>query len=299
MIRAVSPRSACSCETTLAAVEKSSTRATSSATRAKASQPTRIERVTATVARNDAGTRGTQTAARPLPRAIAGTPTSPAISTDQTRTRPVLGWVAWVVVSAAVTTATTAYPSPKSPVASGTVQSRSPSAIRAASGPCPETDSPTRWPIRQADQAARSVSPRGTAVIRTPSTVTPAPCAASQVSAPVRRAPLGLPCPPASVRNQPTTARARHTSSGPPAAIAPPTVAVGTIGRRVDSSRRTSAAERSRDEDRESFRDRAGGDWSDVMASSIARGDRRQGQARRLPVDTPVEVRWSGHGRGR
>ena len=70
---------------------------------------------------------------------------------------------------------------------SATVQSRSPSAIRSASGPWPETESPTRCPSRQIDQAQSAVSPSGTTVTATPSTRIPEPCASSQPRAPTRR----------------------------------------------------------------------------------------------------------------
>ena len=54
--------------------------------------------------------------------------------------------------------------------------------------------------------------PERHAVIATPSTRTPEPCAISQPSAPIRRPPLGAPWAPASVRNQPTTPIARQTT---------------------------------------------------------------------------------------
>ena len=58
-------------------------------------------------------------------------------------------------------------------MAAGTVQSRSPSEIWSESGPWPETESPTWWPIRQTSQAATSVSSSGTAVTATPATTHP------------------------------------------------------------------------------------------------------------------------------
>ena len=90
-------------------------------------------------------------------------------------------------------------------VAEATVQSRTPSAIASASGPCPETESPSRRPRRQTTTAASRVRPSGTAVTWVPATWTPEPWAISQPSAPTRSPSRGAPWAPASVRNQPTT----------------------------------------------------------------------------------------------
>ena len=147
-----------------------------------------------------------------------------------------------------VTTAVTTYPTVKRPSATGTVQSRTPSAMASASGPWPEIESPTRWPIRQIAHAASRVMPRGTAVIVTPSIRTPEPWPISQPSAPIRSASLGAPWAPASVRNQPTTATPRQTTRVLAAAATPPSTASGTSGRRVARSRSTSAAVRFVDE---------------------------------------------------
>ena len=69
-------------------------------------------------------------------------------------------------------------------------------------------------------------------MIATPPTVTPEPWASSQPSAPTRSPSRGAPWAPASVRNQPTTPRARHTTRTEDAAAAPPSVASRTSGRR-------------------------------------------------------------------
>ena len=72
-------------------------------------------------------------------------------------------------------------------------------------------------------------------------------CAISQASAPTRSPSRGVPCAPASVRNQPATPRARQTTSVPAAATAPATVARTTSGRRCRRSRpRRQQAERAR-----------------------------------------------------
>ena len=55
--------------------------------------------------------------------------------------------------------------------------------------------------------------PSGITETRAPPTCTPEPCAISQASAPTQSPSRGVPCAPASVRNQPATPRARQTSS--------------------------------------------------------------------------------------
>src|SRR4051812_46421387 len=103
-----------------------------------------MRRQVAAAARTVGGSNVVQIAARPEPTAIAVPPESPQTSIDQSTTRVPDGAVPADPATAAVTRPTTAYPGVKHAVASRTVQSRSPSAIRSASGPWPETESPTR-----------------------------------------------------------------------------------------------------------------------------------------------------------
>ncbi len=127
---------------------------------------------------------------------------------------------------------TATYPAAKHAAATGTVQSRSPSEIWSASGPWPDTELPTRWPIRHVDQTASSVSSRGTAVTAVPCTRIPDPWAISQPSAPTRSASRGAPWLAASLRNQPVTAAPRQTVRRAPAAATPPRHATSSNGLR-------------------------------------------------------------------
>ena len=140
---------------------------------------------------------------------------------DHSTTRTRSGAVEGVDASVPTSTAVATYPLVKTSAATGTVQSRSPSAIRSASGPWPEIESPRRYAVRQVAHAQASVMPSGMTVTSTPSTWTPEPCAISQASAPDRSASRGAPCVPASVRNQPATPTARQTVRVPAAARTP------------------------------------------------------------------------------
>ena len=135
-----------------------------------------------------------------------------------------------------VTTATATYAAVNRAVAAGTVQSRTPSAIASASGPWPETESPTRCAIRHTAQAQITVMPSGIAEIVTPATVSPEPWPISQAYAPARSPSRGAPWAPASLRNQPATPTPRQTTRGPAAAATPPSSASSTSGRRWATS---------------------------------------------------------------
>ena len=126
-------------------------------------------------ARTDTGRNAAQIAARPEPTARAGPPTRIERSTDQSTARAVSGAVAGVAASATVSRVTTTYPTAKQAMATGTVQSRSPSEMASESGPCPEIESPIRCPIRHVAQAATRVISRGATVTAAPSTRTPDP----------------------------------------------------------------------------------------------------------------------------
>ena len=93
------------------------------------------ERQAAAVATSDAGSQAPHTAARPEPAAIAVAPNSPQMTTDHSTTRTRSGAVEGVDASVPTSTAVATYPLVKTSAATGTVQSRSPSAIRSASGP--------------------------------------------------------------------------------------------------------------------------------------------------------------------
>src|SRR5690606_2047999 len=133
-------------------------------------------------------------------------PPRPTVSSNATPVaRPSDGLVPPELASTPATVVTTTYPVARRPTATGTVQSRSPSASASASGPWVANSSPSRRPVRHTTQALSRVRPSGTAVIATPSTVTPEPCETSHARAPARRPSRGEPWAPASVTNQPTT----------------------------------------------------------------------------------------------
>ena len=173
--KAASPASVCNRERTLAAVPKSIAKETARATADAAPNRNTMRPAVDTAARAETGIEAAQIAARPEPVAIAGAATTRVSATDQSTTRPMDRAVEGVLANSPVTIATTTYAAPNRVTAPGTVQSRSPSEIASASGPCPETDSPTRRPSRQITQANTAVSPRGTTLTCAPWTWTPEP----------------------------------------------------------------------------------------------------------------------------
>ena len=143
--------------------------------------------------RSWAGTTAAQIAARPLPTAIAGPPTSTASSSDQPSARGVDGAVCGRTGQRRRETVDERRSRPRrQAMATGTVQSRSPSEIWSESGPWPEIESPTRWPIRQTSQPRDQRQQQrhgGHGDARPPRT--PEPWAISQARAPTRSASRG------------------------------------------------------------------------------------------------------------
>ena len=273
--------------------------ASSAATKARAeaarNQPS-TDSAAPTPSRTTAGARAAQIAARPEPIAIAGAATARVISRLHQTTRAVEGSVSTEAATEATTTATTAYPTKNRATAAGTVKSRSPSAIRSASGPWPDTASPTRWPRRHMAQADIAVTPRGTMPTSAPCTVTPDPWPISHARAPIRIPSLGVPWAPASAVNQPITPTAASTSSGARAAATPPSEATRARGR--CRSLRPSAEGRS-----EARGPAARGGSREVMAPpsspAVVRRPRRprRGAAMPRPVcfSPAPHVPWTGH----